>query len=694
MLFGILLIFIVPLVSAKSVFQNSASKVGLEEPRPTLLQTEIKIVNLIDSPIKVTIIQQSNSEVFNYSLLTQETTGFFKVEVVQAPETLQNYYFKIYVNTTTVFQINYTLLHPVGTDLIVIYPTPLQQQSELKQAAISLERISTMSKLTNMVTKSPYQKNYVFSYNQLPMNQEKQFDYFLRTDNCHNCSYQQLKYNNDFFFNDNSVGKKSLKVISSTSSGKNPEVVQIDQLEFGSRGVYAILFVDAYQKYTVLTVVEPESYYTPIIIAVIYFLVVWLGRKLYVKYYDKIEADQYYTVKKNIQNSSAMNEYVVEERIVEVDILRGLFILLFIVVNSGGGGYIFLNESVWDGMKLGDLPEFGIGWVLGFSIPFLVKYKSKIYQNHSSFTKFIMIKCLLFCIFGFSYNGNFDLSHFIYTGFFQRLGVALLINTLIVFYFPFVRQDSERAIPQIQRLVFRSLIMLVFPIANGLLTMFLPVEGCKPGYLRPGGIESGSYFANCTGGASRLVDIKLFGVDSLRRNPTCAAIYQCAPFDKYGALGTLNFVFGVYLATLVGEGFIKFKAKKTRAIYIMGFCLFYLSLITASIVSMGEYFLIPINRSLYSISFVLMGSLVVNIAFLLLIYLRAKVIKFSGWPFMQVGYNGLAILFMQEVCKDILPFGFLNNGNHKDLILCALMNVTIWIIFGLTLHNYKFYIKI
>ena len=178
-----------------------------------------------------------------------------------------------------------------------------------------------------------------------------------------------------------------------------------------------------------------------------YLLILFVCRQIYIKYYEKIKADEYYSIKKNIQASSMQNEYVVEERVLECDLLRGLFIILFIVVNTGGGRYIFLNESVWDGMKLGDLPELGIAWVTGFSAPFLIKYKAKNFKNTRSFINFLLIKCSILFAFGLSYNGNFNLSKFLTTGFFQRLSLAILINTLVVYFVPFVKHETERAEP-------------------------------------------------------------------------------------------------------------------------------------------------------------------------------------------------------------------------------------------------------
>lgn len=652
--------------------------------------SNVRFLNLFPKKMTITLVNQTDNygnltfaldkDEFKASVSVKAFATAYSSYVTEGLATLED-------GSATQFTLTYNYVDFNGSDVAVVFPLDTASTifSVLKQPVIE--------RPPNIQTKSPFDKNFVFGYTPLPFDDSLVYSFYLKSDNCHQCEYQRLNPSSSNYFIDNNIGSKSLKIVSSHPDKSSPVIVELDSLTFESRGIYHIFYVGATQQFKVVTLIEPESYYMPVFLVGVFLVLVVIVRLVYSRYTDKIEADEYYSVKKNIRNPSNTSEYVVEERILEADIMRGLFIVLFIVVNCGGGGYIMFNESVWDGFTFGDTPELGIAWVAGFCIPIMVKYKGKTFKSNSSFAKFILAKCCILIGAGFSYNGNFDLTRFIYTGLFQRLGIALAINTILVIYIPFVHFDAERAKPQIKRIVLRSLIMLLLPIVNVILTLKLNVPGCPTGYLRPGGIEANGAFENCTGGAHRYLDLLIFGEDRLRNNPTCKSIYNCANFDKYGILGTLNFIFGMYLGVLIGEGFIKFKDRRRRMIYTVSSCVLYLLLIILSIICMDQYFIIPINRSLYSLAFVCCGTLLVQSLLVVLTYLRPW-LRYTGWPFVQIGLNGAAILFMQEVCKDILPFGFLNDGNRRDLVICSLMNITIWTSFALALNKYKFYIKI
>ena len=659
-------------------------------------KVNIKICNLMNESQTVEILGQPDTWI--NSLAPDQISKFYNATVFKN-NTLAPYQLRILLNSSQEFTIIFPLISSQTNHLLIIFPMNLDQNDSSSPIIAGLDKIQLPEYPTTFITRTPYDLNYQFSFNTLPIYYPNMTitNYYLSSDNCKNCEYQPIELTlATTFFKDNSIGTKSLRVEILNGNGGGismPTVLDYNSLQFESRGTYSLFYILATNEYKKLVIYEPESWFVPILIVVIFAIVVLVGKCIYNKYYDKIEADEYYSVRKNIQNTSSTPEYVIEERIVETDIFRGLSIVLFIVVNTGGGGYIFMNESVWDGMKLGDLPELMIGWITGFSTPFLIKYKGKIFKSKKSFIKFVFIKAFILIVFGFSYNDNYDLSKFIFTGFFQRLGFGFLVNVLLAYFIPFVKYDTERAQVQIKRVSIRSLIMALIPIANMIVTLTLPVPGCPTGYLRPGGIESSGANYNCTGGANRLIDIKIFGEAHLRSNPNCLQIYQCPSFDKYGLLGSLNFIFGVYLGVLVGEGFLKFKETKSRLVYVLSHCCVFLALVIMLILTMESYSLIPLNRSLYSITFVITGTLFVELTFAFLIFFR-QYIKYTGWPFVQIGFNGVAILFMQEVCKQILPFGFGNDGNKRDLVICAIMNVTIWTAFALILHGYKFYIKI
>lgn len=650
--------------------------------------TLVTILNLMESSITVNITTMSPA----YSFQLDPTKVSDKILV---PLIYRNpdYLINITVNSTE-FVLDFNPLNVVSPSiLLVFYPVMSLLPDVPPTIAYVIQR--TFSTPPSLSTTGPYDNNYLLSVTVLPPSPYPQ-SYFISSSNCVGCDFQPFQATTNGYIFDNSAGRKTIKVLRGPADALEVYEFKISE-QFRSRGVYSLFHVvgqgSGDNKYSLVTVSPPESSIRPILIAAGYVVVVVLAYLAYKRYWDKIEADEYYSVRKNIQNTSETPDYMVEERIVETDIMRGLAIVLFILVNSGGGGYIFLNESPWEGLQLGDLPELSIAWVTGFSTPFLIKYKARMYKSRRSFVKFILIKSIILIGFGFSYNGNFDLSKFIFTGFFQRLGLGFMINALMAFWLPLVKNDLEHGEKQLKRILLRGFLLLLLPITHIILTLTLHESACPRGYVGPGGISSSSLYSTCTGGAARLIDLKVFGTNHIPEKPNCQLVYKCIAFDKYGMLGTLNFIFGMFLATLIGEGFIKYKERRRRFIYLLCHALFLVMLLGASFLFTDFNSWGAINRNLYSPMFMVAGTLFMNLFFVLLMYIRS-VVKYKGWPFVQIGLNGIAILFMQEICKDILPFGYTNDGRKQDLVICAIMNISIWTAFALTLHGYKFYIKI
>lgn len=59
------------------------------------------------------------------------------------------------------------------------------------------------------------------------------------------------------------------------------------------------------------------------------------------------------------------------------------------------------------------------------------------------------------------------------------------------------------------------------------------------GYLGPGGLHDGAFYANCTGGATGYIDKTILGLRHLYQTPTATIIYRSEPFDPEGVFGTL-----------------------------------------------------------------------------------------------------------------------------------------------------------
>lgn len=102
---------------------------------------------------------------------------------------------------------------------------------------------------------------------------------------------------------------------------------------------------------------------------------------------------------------------------------------------------------------------------------------------------------------------------------------------------------------------------------------------------------------------------------------------------------------------------------------------------------------IPINKNLWSLSFVLVTS---SLAFCLLtiLYLVIDIRKlWSGFPFEECGKNAIAMYIGHTVFHKMLPWhwkvGRMNS--HFLLLLEAVWNTSLWVMIAVYLDSIKWY---
>jgi len=106
---------------------------------------------------------------------------------------------------------------------------------------------------------------------------------------------------------------------------------------------------------------------------------------------------------------------------------------------------------------------------------------------------------------------------------------------------------------------------------------------------------------------------------------------------------------------------------------------------------------IPINRSLWSLSFVFTTS---GAAFLALIffYLAIDCVNiWSGVPFSFVGKNSLLIYVGQEILKNYFPFSFITPytfSSHGLVLASNFLGVFTWVIIAFILHKKGLYLRV
>ncbi|KAJ4456460.1 putative Heparan-alpha-glucosaminide N-acetyltransferase [Paratrimastix pyriformis] len=269
-------------------------------------------------------------------------------------------------------------------------------------------------------------------------------------------------------------------------------------------------------------------------------------------------------------------------RVVALDAFRGWSLAIMILVNYGGGGYWFLDHSVWNGLTVADLVFPWFIFIMGAAIPLAFAARKPQYTGWRAKIPHVIHVTLqvlrrsitLFCI-GLFLNNGHDLSKWRIPGVLQRFGISYLVGCLTVLYlgptglggwiahlcrcrYPFVpapKPDPMAKQPETEPLlnptapvapaapprpsifadlaphwlewIFIILILLTWI----LITFFMEVPGCGRGYMGPGGRADGGKYADCTGGAAGYIDRTLLGLNHIYRWPTCQEVYETGAYD-------------------------------------------------------------------------------------------------------------------------------------------------------------------
>lgn len=288
-------------------------------------------------------------------------------------------------------------------------------------------------------------------------------------------------------------------------------------------------------------------------------------------------------------------------------------------------------------------------------------------------------------------------------GVLQRFGIAyLVIASLQVLLRKQVAIDTEEqtrslrtSFLDITSLSTQWIIMLVITAFHLVVIFFIPVPNCPSGYLGPGGIHEMARYNNCIGGAAGYVDRLIIGTQHLYQRPRAAVIYdERMPFDPEGPFGCLMTIVQVFFGVQCGNTLLLFTQPIDRikrwlswsiGTALIGGCLCEFSINDG---------LIPINKNLWSLSFVLVTT---SFAFLLLsiLYIIIDVKKYwSGSPLTFAGMNAILMYIGSELLGRMYPFywHFDGTNTHFMYLLANVWNAAAWnlVAYYLYLRNFFF----
>ncbi|XP_059100481.1 heparan-alpha-glucosaminide N-acetyltransferase [Peromyscus eremicus] len=397
-------------------------------------------------------------------------------------------------------------------------------------------------------------------------------------------------------------------------------------------------------------------------------------------------------------------------RLRSVDTFRGIALIVMVFVNYGGGKYWYFKHSSWNGLTVADLVFPWFVFIMGTST-FLSM--TSILQRGSSkirlLGKIAWRSFLLICIGIVIVNPNYCLGPLSWDkvripGVLQRLGVTYFVVAVLELIFSKPVPDSctlERSCLSLRDITSswpQWLIVLMLESIWLALTFFLPVPGCPTGYLGPGGIGDEGKYPHCTGGAAGYIDRLLLGDSHLYQHPSSAVLYRTEmAYDPEGILGTINSIVMAFLGVQAGKILLYYKDQTKAVLMRLAAWCCILGLISVALTKMSanEGF-IPINKNLWSISYV--TTLSCFAFFILLILYPVVDVKglWTGTPFFYPGMNSILVYVGHEVFENYFPFRWKlqDDQSHKEHLIQNIVATALWVLIAYILYKKKIFWKI
>lgn len=393
-----------------------------------------------------------------------------------------------------------------------------------------------------------------------------------------------------------------------------------------------------------------------------------------------------------------------------VDTFRGIALVLMVFVNYGGGRYWYFRHSSWNGLTVADLVFPWFVFIMGSSI--FLSMMSALQRGCSKLRllgKIAWRSFLLIMIGIVIVNPNYCLGPLSWDkvripGVLQRLGVTYFVVAVLELLFAkpvpenWVLESSCTCLRDVTSSWPQWLLILLLESIWLGLSFFLPVPGCPTGYLGPGGIGDWGKYPNCTGGAAGYIDRVLLGDDHLYKHPSSTVLYHTeVAYDPEGILGTINSIVTAFLGVQAGKILLFYK-DQTKSILIRftaWSCILGLISVALTKISENEGF-IPINKNLWSISYVTTLS---SFAFFILLVLYPIVdVKglWTGAPFFYPGMNSILVYVGHKVFEGYFPFQWKlqDNQSHREHLTQNIVATALWILIAYVLYRKKIFWKI
>lgn len=391
-------------------------------------------------------------------------------------------------------------------------------------------------------------------------------------------------------------------------------------------------------------------------------------------------------------------------RVKSLDAFRGLAITIMIFVNYGGGSYYFFNHSPWNGLTVADLVFPWFIWIMGVSLAISTQSQLRNSMPRKKIVLRVVKRSIILIFLGLIINSEGrrnDLRTMRFPGVLQRFGVTYMVvgvmeSLLLPRQYPDISlRGMLGPVLDLTSSLWQWLAALLCLGLHTAITFQLPVPGCPTGYLGPGGLADNKTHQNCTGGAAMWVDVSVFGAKHIYQSPSSTPVYQGVAHDPEGLLGTLTSIVMCWLGVAAGRVLLvhqEWQSRVKRWVVWGGVC----GLIAASLAGFSQnQGVIPINKNLWSISFIMATA---SMAFILLttMYLLIDVYRFwSGSPLYFPGMNSILLYMGHEICSGMFPWSWKPLGNsHAELLAMNMWGCGLWVLTSYVLYKKKMFLAL
>ncbi|XP_043915460.1 heparan-alpha-glucosaminide N-acetyltransferase [Protopterus annectens] len=500
--------------------------------------------------------------------------------------------------------------------------------------------------------------------------------------------------------------------------------------EFGNYSLWLKVKNDSTEKLecSVIMVKQPANTYFPVLIAFLVYMglaiVICLGffllglnpirnfiqRVLHPRETERLINSELGSPRDvNNRDGSVFLQNPPPPRLRSLDTFRGLSLIVMVFVNYGGGRYWFFRHQSWNGLTVADLVFPWFVFIMGTSI--CLSFDIMVQRGHSrwSLLRKVLWRSLVLILLGvFVINPNYCNGVLVWEnlripGVLQRLGLSYLVVAILELLLikPRTENTGNNSWSFIQHITIywpQWTFVLILETVWLCLTFLLPVPGCPSGYLGPGGIGDFGLYPNCTGGAAGYIDHVVLGINHIYKHPTCNVMYQTTvPYDPEGILGTISSVIMAFLGVQAGRIFMFYKDQRSQILIKFLIWSTVLGVVSAILTkgTQNEGY-IPINKNLWSISYVTTLSSFAFVILLVVYYLVDVKKWWSGAPFFYPGMNSILVYVGHEVFADYFPFKWkMKDGQlHSEHLLQNLVATSIWVIVSYVLYKKRIFWKI